>query len=130
MASVGAYYRLRGLHIEHAETFLRVGVVVGLVAALAAAFPTGDLQARLVADHQPVTFAAMEGHFESDDGAGLAMIGQPDIEKLKLDNPIVVPRVLSFLTHHRWMSFIPGLDVVSRATSGRTTSRFSTTRTT
>lgn len=109
MVSIGAYYRLRGLYIAHAETFLRVAVVVGLVAALAAAFPTGDLQTRLVADHQPVTFAAMEGHFESDYGAGLVMIGQPDMEKLKLDNPIVVPRVLSFLTHHRWMSFIPGL---------------------
>jgi cytochrome bd ubiquinol oxidase subunit I len=109
LASVGAYYRLQDLHTEHAETFLRLGVVAGLGASLAAAFPTGDAQVRLVADRQPVTFAAMEGHFESAHGAGLVMIGQPDMEVLRLDNPVVIPRVLSFLTHYRWMSFIPGL---------------------
>ena len=109
VGSVGAYYRLQELYTDHAETFLRIGVVTGLVASLTAAFPTGDLQARIVAERQPVAFAAMEGHFESASGAGLVMIGQPDMEKLKLDNPIVLPRVLSFLTHYRWMSFIPGL---------------------
>jgi cytochrome d ubiquinol oxidase subunit I len=109
MASIGAYYRLQGLHSEHAEKFLRVGVVAGLIASIGAAVPTGDLQARLVAEHQPVAFAAMEGHFESASGAGLVVIGQPDMDRLRLDNPIVLPRVLSLLTHYRWMAFIPGL---------------------
>jgi cytochrome d ubiquinol oxidase subunit I len=114
LTAVGAYYRLQDLHTEHADTFLRVGVVVGLAASLAAAFPTGDRQARLVSTHQPVTFAAMEGHFESTTGAGLVIIGQPDMERLTLDNPIVIPRVLSFLTHYRWSSFIPGLQSYPR----------------
>ena len=73
-------------------------------------FPTGDGQGKNVAQHQPVTLAAMEGLFETTEGAPLAIIGQPDMEKRKLDNPIVVPRLLSFLTYQRWKAEVKGLD--------------------
>src|SRR5258707_14822421 len=72
-------------------------------------FPTGDGQGRMIADHQPVTLAAMEGLFDTIAGAPLAVIGQPDTENLKLDNPIVVPGALSFLTYRRWETEIKGL---------------------
>lgn len=109
MAGVGALYALRRVHMEHARLFLRLGVSSGLVSALLLAYPTGDLHSRMVAEHQPVTFAAMEGHFKTEDGAGLVLIGQPDMESLTLDNPIVLPRALSFLTHQRWDARIVGL---------------------
>ncbi len=115
MASIGALYALRRIHLSHARLFLRVGVTGGLLAGLMLAFPTGDLHSRMVAEHQPVTFAAMEGHFETEDGAGLVMIGQPDMERLTLDNPIVLPRVLSFLTHQRWDARIEGLAEFDRS---------------
>jgi cytochrome bd ubiquinol oxidase subunit I len=51
----------------------------------------------------------MEGHFHTEDGAGLVLIGQPDLENLRLDNPLVIPRLLSFLTHARWHARIEGL---------------------
>jgi cytochrome d ubiquinol oxidase subunit I len=38
------------------------------------------------------------------------LIGQPDTEKLTLDNPIVVPGVLSFLTYRRWEAEVKGLN--------------------
>lgn len=109
MASVGAFYLLSKKHIEHAKLFVKVGVVAGLLASLAMAMPTGDLQARLVVKHQPVTFAAMEGHFQTEDSAGLVLIGQPNTETMKLDNPLVVPKALSFMTHQRWDARIEGL---------------------
>ncbi len=46
-------------------------------------FPTGDGQGRMVADHQPVTLAAMEGLFETSAGAPIVLLGQPDTEKLE-----------------------------------------------
>ena len=49
-------------------------------ATLLVAFPTGDSQAKNVAIHQPVSFAAMEGLFRTQQGADLALIGQPDVE--------------------------------------------------
>jgi cytochrome d ubiquinol oxidase subunit I len=38
----------------------------------------------------------MEGLFETEHGAGLTIIGQPDIENRRLDNPVIIPNMLSF----------------------------------
>ncbi len=110
MAGVGAFYLLLRRHEADGRLFLRLGVVSGLVATLAAAFPTGDLQGKMVARHQPATLAAMEGLFETVEGAPLVLVGQPDMEKRRLDNPIEVPRMLSFLTYRRWTAEMKGLD--------------------
>src|SRR5262249_1350256 len=61
MSAVGAYYTLSGRHLDASPLFLRVGLTAGLVASLLVAF-TGDRQAKLVVQHQPVALAAMEGH--------------------------------------------------------------------
>jgi len=110
MASVGAFYLLTEKHREYGKTFIRIAVPVGLVASLLQAFPTGDAQGRMVAHHQPATLAAMEGLFETEAGAPLVIIGQPDVERRRLDNPLVVPRMLSFLTYNRWGAEVVGLD--------------------
>ena len=110
MASIGAFYLLQGRHQEYARTFLRLGVTTGLIGSLLMPFPTGDGQNRNVARYQPATLAAMEGLFETTQGAPLVIIGQPDTQKKKLDNPILVPRMLSFLTYQRWMAEVKGLD--------------------
>ncbi len=109
MASIGAFYLLSNKHVEHGRLFVKVGVVVGLASSVAMAMPTGDLQARLVVKHQPVTFAAMEGHFHTEDSAGLVLLGQPNTDTMTLDNPLVVPKALSFMTHQRWDARIEGL---------------------
>ena len=109
MAGIGAFYLLSGRHVPHAKKFLQVATITGALASLAAAFPTGDIQAKMVVEHQPVTFAAMEGHFETDEGVGLILIGQPNMETMTLDNPVVIPKVLSFMTHQRWEARIAGL---------------------
>jgi len=114
VASLGAFYSLRGEHTAVVRTFLPVAIVVGFLASVLAAFPTGDWHAKMVYQHQPVTFAAMEGHFHTEDGAGLVLIGQPDLETLRLDNPVVIPRLLSFLTHARWQARIEGLSEFSK----------------
>ena len=64
----------------------------------------------MVAAKQPVTLAAMEGMFNNEKGAPLVIIGQPNTAEQKLDNPIVVPRMLSFLTHRRWDAEMRGLN--------------------
>ena len=110
MAAVGAFYLLAGRHEPYGRTFLRVAVSVGVVATILQLYPTGDAQGRMVADHQPATLAAMEGLFETRQGAPLAILGQPDTEKKRLDNPLIVPRMLSFLTYRRWKAQVRGLD--------------------
>jgi cytochrome d ubiquinol oxidase subunit I len=64
----------------------------------------------MIALHQPVTLAAMEGLFQTTEGAPLVLLGQPDPDNRKLDNPLVIPRALSFLTYQRWEAQVKGLD--------------------
>jgi cytochrome d ubiquinol oxidase subunit I len=113
VAAVGAFYALQGLHPDHAPRFLRMGVAAGLVSSVLVAFPTGDQQAKLVARHQPVALAAMEGHFESETGAGIVMIGQPNVKERRLDNPIAIPGFLSFLAYGTFHSNVKGLNEFS-----------------
>jgi cytochrome d ubiquinol oxidase subunit I len=109
MAAVGAYYTLAGRHQPIARLFLRLGVGVGLVACILVTV-TGDRQAKMVARHQPVALAAMEGRFESGPRAGLVLIGQPNVAERRLDNPVVIPWMLSFLAYGTFHADVPGLD--------------------
>jgi cytochrome d ubiquinol oxidase subunit I len=109
MASIGAFYLLSGRWQDHARIFVRTGVIAGTIAVLALIFPTGDGQGRMLAEYQPVTLAAMEGLFESAAGAPVVLVGQPDTDNLRLDNPLLVPNALSFLTYHRWEAEVKGL---------------------
>ena len=110
MAAVGAFWTLRRQHAEVARISLRTGVIAGLVASLLVAFPTGHEQGRMVADKQPATLAAMEGHFESGSRAPLAVIGQPNVAERRLDNPIHLPAVLSYIAYGDFSAGVRGLE--------------------
>jgi cytochrome bd ubiquinol oxidase subunit I len=110
MAAVGSFYLLARRNLIYGKTFVRVAVVVGVIAAVLQLTPTGDIQGKMVAQHQPVTLAAMEGLFVSQEGAPLAILGQPDVQQRKLDNPLEVPSMLSFLTYRKWSAHVRGLD--------------------
>ncbi|MGH9750409.1 MAG: cytochrome ubiquinol oxidase subunit I [Candidatus Polarisedimenticolia bacterium] len=114
MASVGAFYLITGRHAAYGRTFVRWGAVAGLAASVLLLFPTGDRQGKMVARHQPVTLAAMEGLFRTEKGAPMILIGQPDMEKRRLDNPIRVPRALSMFTYSHWEAEVKGLDAFPR----------------
>jgi cytochrome d ubiquinol oxidase subunit I len=114
MAGVGAFYLLSNVHQEYGELFVRIGVILGLIAALVQLFPTGDGQGVMLAKNQPVTLAAMEGLFHTQEGAPLAILGQPDVPNQRLDNALIVPRGLSFLTYRAWSAKVQGLDHFSR----------------
>ena len=110
MASVGAFYLLSGKYEGHAKLFLRVGVSAGVVFTIVQLFPTGDGQGRMLAQTQPTTLAAMEGLFESGPGAPLVLIGQPNVPDRRIDNPIVLPKMLSFLSYRAWEAEVRGLN--------------------
>ena len=114
VAALGAYYVLTRDQVEYGKLFLRLGVTAAFVASCLQAFPTGDLQAKMVAEHQPVTLAAMEGLFETREGAPMVLIGQPNVAEQRLDNPIEVPGVLSFMTYKRWSAQVRGLNEFPR----------------
>jgi cytochrome bd ubiquinol oxidase subunit I len=114
MSAVGAFYVLENRFAEQGKIFLRVGVIAGLISCIAQIFPTGDLQGRYMAKHQPAAVAAMEGLFNTQRGAGIVLIGQPNEEKQTIDNPLAVNKVLSFLIYGTTEAEVKGLDQVPR----------------
>src|SRR5215469_15179328 len=59
MAAVGAFYVLSHRDSFYGRTFLRISVIVGILAALLQLAPTGDMQGKLITEYQPTTLAAM-----------------------------------------------------------------------
>jgi cytochrome d ubiquinol oxidase subunit I len=110
VCAVGAYYLLAGKHQELARIFVKVGVITGLISSILILFPTGDAHGKMVAKYQPAALASMEGKFKTSDSADLAIIGQPDVITQKLENPIVVPSVLSYLAYGSFGAEVKGMD--------------------
>jgi cytochrome d ubiquinol oxidase subunit I len=110
MSSVGALYLLQGRETQFGRIFLKLGVVTGVIACIVQIFPTGDLHGRYMAKNQPIAIAAMEGQFHSQTGAPIVLMGQPDEEGQKIDNPIAVNDVLSFLIYGTTKAEVKGLD--------------------
>lgn len=114
MCAVGAYYLLENTFVEHGRAFLRVGVIAGVIFSCLQIFPTGDLHGKYMARHQPVTTAAMEGLFKSEAGAPLVIMGQVDVENQRIDNPVVVNKVLSYLIYGTPTAQVKGLNEFPR----------------
>ncbi len=110
MSGLGAYYLLMKQHVDYGRIFLTLGVIAGFLASGFQLYPSGDLEGKQVTDYQPAKLAAMEGLFHTQSGAGVVILGQPDPDHGTLDNPLIVPNVLSFLTYRRWTATVRGLD--------------------
>jgi cytochrome d ubiquinol oxidase subunit I len=109
VTALGAFCMLGDTNHEQARVYLKYGAVVGLVASILVAFPTGDRQAKMVARYQEVSLAAMEGRFQSGPMANIDLIGQPNVCEHRLDNPVEIPGALSFLAYGTFHSDVRGL---------------------
>jgi cytochrome d ubiquinol oxidase subunit I len=114
VAATGAFYLLECKHEEFGKLFLKLGVIAGLTSSVVQIFPTGDLHGRFVAKHQPVAIAGMEGLFRTEKGAPIVLIGQPNIEEQRIDNPIAANKVLSYLIYGTTLAEVQGLDSFPR----------------
>ena len=110
MTGLGAYYLLARRDIDYGRMFVTLGVIVGLLASFFQLYPSGDMEGMQVTKYQPTKLAAMEGLFQTQSGAGIVILGQPDAAKGTIDNPIIVPNILSFLTYRDWTAAVQGLN--------------------
>ena len=76
-----------------------------------------------MAAHQPVTTAAMEGLFKTEAGAPMVILGQPDAENERIDNPLVANKVLSFLIYGTTTAERERAERISQEPTGPPTSR-------
>ncbi|MFO1450702.1 MAG: cytochrome ubiquinol oxidase subunit I [Opitutaceae bacterium] len=95
VVSVGAYYLLRGRHLEFARSSLKFGLALGLCASLLS-LVTGHSSAIGVARNQPSKLAAMEGKWETGPDAPLHLFGWVDTKAERTHGP-AFPGGLSLL---------------------------------
>ncbi len=115
VSAVSAYWLLTGLFEDQARAALRLGVIAGLVASVLQIVPTGDQHGKQLARYQPVALAAMEGKFETGTHAEIDLVGQPNVAEQRLENPIVVPGMLSFLAYGSFGANVQGLNDFPRS---------------
>ena len=114
--AVCCWYLLKKRHVELAVKSIRIGAVVGLVAAVGAAL-TGHKSGQDVAEVQPMKLAAMEALYNGGTEQGLTMvawvnpIGQPDYANE--EEPalrIVLPNALSLMATNTLDGYVPGIN--------------------
>jgi cytochrome d ubiquinol oxidase subunit I len=103
---------------ETLAAFHRAAIAVTLSIGIPAAILqpiSGDLSARFVARFQPVKLAAMEGQFETEQGAPLRIGGLPSEERRETRFALEIPRALSLLAFHDPNATVRGLNAFPRA---------------
>ena len=114
IGGIGAFYLLSNRHPEFARLAVKTAVIAGVIFAITQAFPTGDQNGKAVARYNPVKLASMEGLFQTQQGASLAIIGMPDTQHSRLIDPVSVPGILSYLAYGDFGASVEGLSSYSR----------------
>lgn len=97
MGGVSAWYILKRRHLDLAGRALKLSVAVGLIASIAAVYPTGHIHASQVAHTQPEKFAAIEGLYTTVEGAPLVLFAYPTTQPPELKATIEIPYMLSWM---------------------------------
>lgn len=117
---VGCWFLLRKRHIDLAKQSIKIGSIVGLVAALLTAH-SGDNSAYLIAQTQPMKLAAMEALYKGGSCQSLTAVAwvnpfkQPDyMNEAEPPMRIAIPNLLSFLGTHSADGCVPGVqDIIN-----------------
>ena len=122
-AFVATSFAVAGIHaillLKNKKSLLHKRAIIialsfGSIFALAQPL-SGDFSAKDVAKRQPIKLAAMEGHFQTEKGAGLTIGGIPNEETHTTSYSIKIPKLLSFLAYGNFNSVVKGLDDFPRS---------------
>ena len=106
---LSAYRWLRGDQTEAVKSTVRTGVIM---AALLAPLQivAGDLHGLNTLEHQPAKVAAMEGVWETQNGAPLVLFALPDEETKQNRFAIEIPKLASLILTHDLNGEVKGLN--------------------
>lgn len=109
VAGVYAIAMLRGDRSEYVRKALVLGLAVAAV-FIPLEITSGHFSGRFLAHNEPEKFAAMEGQFETEEGASLFLGGYPDTEDKKMRFAIEIPKLASFLAFEDFDAEVQGLN--------------------
>ena len=109
VGAVGAFHLLKDKTNSAARVMFAMAVLMAAIVAPLQLF-VGDMHGLNTQEHQPMKVAAMEGHFESREGAPLILFGLPDQEAGETKAEIGVPKLGSLILKHDPNAEVTGLD--------------------
>ena len=99
MGGIAAYFVIKKRHLDIASRALKLSLVVGFVASLAATWPTGHHHAIQVAKTQPEKFAAIEGLYTKEDRHPLVLFAFPITDPPALRARLGLDGMLGWMTY-------------------------------
>lgn len=109
IAGVSAFRWLLGDRSRDVRATLKVGLVLG-AALIPIQILLGDLHGLNTKEHQPAKIAAMEGIWETQNGAPLLLFALPNEEARKNNLEVGIPGLASFILTHDWNGEVTGLN--------------------
>jgi len=116
VVGISAWFLLKNRETWFAKRSILIASVFGLLTSIFVVF-TGDTSTRQIVHLQPMKFAAIEGLYKGQEGAGLVAFGfmsssssDPDDENIKdFHFTIEIPNLLSYMAYGSWDAFVPGI---------------------
>jgi cytochrome bd ubiquinol oxidase subunit I len=108
IGGTSAWYLLRNRHREAALAQLKLAVGFAAI-AVPLQILAGDFHGLSVRDHQPIKLAAMEGHWDTHQGAPLILWAVPDAQTETNNQVVQIPKLGSLILTHDWNGEVKGL---------------------
>ncbi|MGD8840785.1 MAG: cytochrome ubiquinol oxidase subunit I [Gammaproteobacteria bacterium] len=108
VGAVGAWHLLRDRYDNGARIMFSMAMWMALIVA-PIQIVAGDMHGLNTLEHQPAKIAAMEGHYETRNGAPLILFGMPDDKTGKTRYAVEIPKLGSMILTHDWNGRVRGL---------------------
>ncbi|MEM6583368.1 MAG: cytochrome ubiquinol oxidase subunit I [Pseudomonadota bacterium] len=108
VGAVGALHLLRDKRNAEARTMFSMAMWMAAIVAPMQIF-AGDLHGLNTLEHQPIKVAAMEGHWERQQGAPLILFALPDEKAEQNHYEISIPKLSALILTHSLDGETPGL---------------------
>ncbi|MFR9802441.1 cytochrome ubiquinol oxidase subunit I [Pseudonocardia sp. RS010] len=112
--AISAYHLARRTHTEVFRPSIRIGLVAVLVASIGVVI-SGDLQARLMTEQQPMKMAAAEALYDTVAPASFSIFTIGSLDGSEEIFSIRIPRLLSFLATGTFDGEVEGINDVRAA---------------
>jgi cytochrome bd ubiquinol oxidase subunit I len=114
MTGIAAWFLLRRRHVDLMRTSARLGLVVVLVSGVGVAV-TGDIQARVMTEQQPMKMAAAEALYNTESGADFSLLTIGTLDGSEEVFAVKVPALLSFMATGTFDGKVEGIDDLQAA---------------
>ncbi len=114
VAAVSSYFLLKKAHVNFAKKTLSFVMWASLI-LVPIQIVMGDAVGLGVRDHQPLKTAAMEGIWETQNGAPLILFAWPSQKEQRNEYVLSIPKLSSLINTHHWDGEMIGLKSVSPA---------------